>query len=198
MESRIEKLIAFEKEIMPERLESTLKSLEKEYQLHGERADANFLKTAENMFLETARLQKEGKKKPVSYLCVSPLMCSAVSGEDNLLIALYDDDWYLDLQPVYSYWKPAFLFQHVHEDMDFFSAKAHKEFIRLEDFEIARVEFDYLNNFYLLLQLYCARKMKALKELPAFQQMEVSEDFSVLFGEYMGGMTPVHQPKEES
>lgn len=195
MPDRKEALLAFAQEILPERLEQSIRSLEEAYRKRREEIDASFLRAAEALFRETARRQAAGEKEAIAYLCISPLLCSAVSGEEDFLLAAYGADWHLDFNPVYAYWKPLLLYECLRADMAFFSAKAHAKFVQLEAYEIQQVRLHYLEQFFLLAGCFCQSIAEEALKSPAFGQVQKEEPFTVLYGEYMGKMGQLYPLK---
>ena len=90
----------------------------------------------------TAECRKSNKK--INYVILSPLESSIITKSYELMVAVYDENMYLDQSPVRRYWKPDFLFQYIEEDFGALMSYLHKKVIRLKDFETAEVRRMYV------------------------------------------------------
>lgn len=96
----------------------------------------------------TVECRKSDKK--INYVILSPLESSIITKSYELMVAVYDENMYLDRSPVRRYWKPDFLFQYIEEDFGALMPYLHKKVIRLKDFETAEVRRMYVLNYIFL------------------------------------------------
>ena len=95
--------------------------------------------------------QKE--QKAVKNIILSVLYSSSLTKSYELQIAFCDERMFFDDTPVYEYWTPAFIFEHVENDITDFKRKAAAKIPRIKEYELDDVRSTYLWNHYFMVML---------------------------------------------
>lgn len=141
-------------------------------------------KSFEDVWLHGILCCKE-KEKQVKHIVISILYSSNLTGSYELQIAFWDDRIYVEDNPVYEYWAPTFIFEHIEDDMRFFKKKMIAEVPRIKEYELESIRGAYiLNHYFLVIMLL----MELIPAVPKEKYMEagiLAEDVEISFGRYM-------------
>ena len=147
-------------------------------------------------FVKTVRrgiqsCQKE--QKAVKNIILSVLYSSSLTKSYELQIAFCDEKMFFDDAPVYEYWTPAFIFDHVEEDIGDFKRTAAAKIPRIKEYELDDVRSTYLWNHYFMVMLLLRELVPAAVEEVYGECNMPDADVVVSFGRYMEKSIPLYQ-----
>ena len=135
--------------------------------------------------------QKE--QKAVKNIILSVLYSSSLTKSYELQIAFCDERMFFDDTPVYEYWTPAFIFEHVENDITDFKRKAAAKIPRIKEYELDDVRSTYLWNHYFMVMLLL-RELVPMAVEEVYGECNMPDaDVVVSFGRYMEKSIPLYQ-----
>lgn len=158
---------------------SQCRRLEKEYGKPERR------KQALEVFARLFRLAAD-KEKQVSWLGIQYLYSSLETQSHELLLSLYNREFYYDSEPVEVYWRPTCFFECFEEDMESVMKELRKQYPRIWRYEEEVVRRICVEYYYGAIQQLCVDLREEIMETEAFQTADKGEDFSAFFGRYRG------------
>lgn len=127
--------------------------------------------------------EEQGRK--VQYIVLSLLDSSLLTKSYEIQITFFDENTYLDEDPVCRYWSLDFLFKSVEDDMAYFRKKASQKVIRLKEYETDEIMKKYVMNYYYQAFTLARNMTPEVMERLCLEYSCTSEGIQVLFGRYM-------------
>lgn len=172
-------------------LRSSMQILMKEYKENEETILQTFQQTLEKLYQMAAEIQTKGKKEALSYLGISYCLSSAYTGNYEFRLDVYDKELYLDEIECCVYWKPDFIHTCLERDIAYFSKKIKEKIPRVREYEERQFIMAYMRNYMYIVLEFLRQKLPEVLERIKRDNVKISEDFKVFFGEYMGNCTIV-------
>lgn len=138
---------------------------------------------AQTVYRGAAVCSDMGKK--VNYIILSILFSSSLTKSYEIQIGFYDDRLQLDDAPVCEYWSPAFIFEFIEEDMEFFKRMAARKIPRIKEYELEGIRNTYIWNHYFLVMLLLRELIPAPVEEICQKFNVLDEKVKVILGRYM-------------
>lgn len=124
--------------------------------------------------------------KEISWLGICILETSLVTGSYEILLSLYDQDFYFDPDPIESYWCPPGFMECFEEDMEVVIKRLHTQFPRIWRYEEVAVRCRCIDYYYAALCQLCRDLREEITETVAFKNVKKAKCFTVFFGQYRG------------
>jgi len=140
-----------------------------------------------------ASMQKQNKKGSLGYLVFSFLRYGEYGNGPELRIDAMDDGFYLDKQETAAHYHPEFLWDRYVGDIELLYKKAGEKFIRLQNYELDEVKKEYTDSYYAVLYRMLESLAGLVMETVADSGIPITEDFKIVFGEYMGNGTVLYK-----
>lgn len=153
--------------------------LEEEYRKRECRTKA--VTVFESLFERAKKEQKE-----VAWLGICCLHTSRVTGSYELLLSLYNKDFYFDSSPIETYWRPPYFFEFFEEDMGLLIKRLKQQFPRIWSYEEEFVRSVCEQYYYAAVSQLCRDLEEEIMGTKGFREAEKAEKFSVFFGRYRG------------
>lgn len=134
----------------------------------------------------TVQMQKKGAKRPIRFLGLCYCNSSLLTGNYEMRLDLYDNDFYLDEEECCIYWCPAFITRYYERDALFFQKAIKQYFPRVRSYEIQQYLSGYYKNYIFVIKEFLCQKMPEVIRKVSWSDLLVEEKLEVLFGEYMG------------
>jgi len=174
---RRQKILNLSHDFLTKKFEETKLKLDKHFSENKEEIINEF-----NLFINN--LIEKSKNKPVTYLQICYLRSSSITESLEFKISFHNEKFYLDTQETYSYWQPSFLFIYLNEGMEEF--KKHCLVTpKLTIFELKEVKQMYINFHYSHMANYMKELCENLKENLISQNLNITENFQILYGGHM-------------
>lgn len=152
----------------------------------------------QEVFQKAERMQKSGARGSICTMSISYLQCSTLTGNYELRIDLYDQDFYLDSAECCTYWKPEFITRYLLKDVEYFKNAIRFKVPQIKTYEMQQFIDGYILNYvYLLEQFFRQILPRILSKTKTLFQGVAENDMTVVFGEYMGKGIAVAGGKEE-
>lgn len=142
--------------------------------------------TFDQLFVQAEQQQTENRKDKARYIVVSHLYSGFVSGSYEYRIDILDESMYLDTQECCVYWQPRFLFPYTEADHQWFKTMLRKKYIRLRNYEIRKVEWNYQFYYHSIIYHLLKNMVNEIERMESFIHMQKTDETLFLFGEYMG------------
>ncbi len=185
MENRRKQIFEYGSSVLTGRLESSARLIHQYYVQNRESIEQDFLDTYSQVFSETVRVQKAGRKQPIKWICTSYLRSSILTGDPKFHIGLYDAGFVLDKTEIQGYWHTEFLFQPIKNDMSYLTQQLRQKFIRVMDYEIKDFSIQYAQLFFAIAEYIHDDLTPLLIKLPCFLDMDKADPVHFTFGEFL-------------
>lgn len=175
--------------------EKRMTVIRKDYAVNQIKHDQEIISIIENLLLKWKSLY-DGQTRALMYVIISPLSSGAITRRYEFQIALFDQNLYLEENPLCVYWKPGFIFKDIEEDMDAYKQMAAKEIIRLREDEVYEMRRRYALCHAYITMFYMDGIVRKVYELPIWREV-AKEDAKVMYGTYMEQMVELGTVREE-
>ena len=180
------------REYLKIRFEESEKLIREEYLIHESEIYQNLTDVISGGLMRCMQITKK-----VKYVVVSTLESSNITQSYELQIAFFNEKMYADDTPVYTYWKPMYIFSKVEEDICFAKEKMSEKIIRIKDYEMAPIKKEYLLNHYFLALLFLRQLLPDVLERSEELYSCLEPEATVLWGRYMEKNILVYQMGEK-
>ncbi|WP_349948726.1 hypothetical protein ABFV83_10015 [Lacrimispora sp. BS-2] len=126
------------------------------------------------------------EQKEVSWLGICYLHTSLQTGSHELLLSLYDEEFYFDPAPEELYWRPPCFFECFEEDMESVMTGLRRKYPRIWRYEEEAVRRICVEYYYAAVSQLCFDLAGEIMETEAFQKAVKAESFTAFFGRYQG------------
>lgn len=157
----------------------------------SESAD-EFIRAMDALFVQTGTLQRQHRKAAVTFLNIHYLRASLLDGTFRLLLNAYSSRYYFDPMETDSDWCPKWIRQNYLSDMEYLEQQARKRNIRIPRMELQNIRQKHYMDYVLLLPGFCQMNVERVLALSSFSELEVDQEFGIVFGEYMGPIIPLY------
>lgn len=170
-------------------LHSSMAALMEEYKKNEKEILQGFQNTLEKLYLTAAEMQMNRGKEALSFMGICYCLSSAYTGNYEFRLDVYDKAFYLDENECCVYWKPDFINTYLERDIAFFRKTIKKKVPKVREYEEQQFVIGYMRNYmYIVLEFLRQRLPEVLGRIKR-EDVKISEDFKVFFGEYMGKCT---------
>lgn len=176
---RIEQLKVTADQLERELFSAQCRRLETEYQ------NINCRNMVIEIFEKLFNLAAE-QNKEVTWLGVCILNSSLETRSHEVLLTLFNQEFYFDLTPVEVFWRPPTFKECFEEDMDIVMRKLRNKFPRIWAYEEAQVRRVCVEYYHAALCRLCQDLWSEVMERKAFKAVKKTADFAVFFGPYRG------------
>lgn len=152
-----------------------------------------FQNALEELYFKAKEMQFIGKKDSLSSLGVCYCLSSVYTGNYEVRIDLYNEEFYLDESECCVYWKPDFIVSYLVKDMEYFRKTIKQKIPQIKIYEEQQFMTGYMRNYMYVLLEFLRQKMPNASEQMHKHGIRISEDFQVFFGEYMGRYVVINQ-----
>lgn len=167
-------------------LRSSMEVLMKDYKENEYIVLQNFQKTLEKLYRMAEEIQANGKKEALSYLGICYCLSSAYTGNYEFRLDVYDKEFYLDEKECCVYWKPDFINTYLERDVEYFRKAIKEKIPRVREYEERQFIVGYMRNYMYIVLEFLKQKLPEVLGRIKKDNVKISEDFKVFFGEYMG------------
>ena len=192
-EKKTKQIIEITNEFLPQRLEKNLAEIKKNFATKPMIYAKGLLDSLKEVFVETKRLQSEGKKGKTAYISFSFLYSSALLNKNGFRIDVYDKYFYLDKQEVCTFWEPSEIFRYVEDDMKYVERRLDASFIPVDPNERIELYNSYLVNYYQITLELLMELVKLIETMKGFKEMQKEETVMITVGEFMDQFECVHK-----
>lgn len=180
-------------EVLSDIWKNRLTVIQSDYESNHAKYDKDIIDKMENLLLRWESSEPTGTLK---YVIISPLSSGVITKSYELQIALFDQNLYINENPLCFYWTPEFIYRDVDEDMAAYRKTAAKKIIRLREDEINEVRRRYVLCHAYICMLYMDKIVREVFETSIWKKV-VAEDVKVLYGTYMEQMVELGTAQEE-
>ncbi len=152
-----------------------------------------FQNALEELYFKAKEMQFIGKKDSLSSLGVCYCLSSVYTGNYEVRIDLYNEEFYLDESECCVYWEPDFIVSYLVKDMEYFRKTIKQKIPQIKIYEEQQFMTGYMRNYMYVLLEFLRQKMPNASEQMHKHGIRISEDFQVFFGEYMGRYVVINQ-----
>ena len=131
----------------------------------------------------------------VKYLVFHRLLSSGYTGSHEISMAMSSDALYLDEKMSCVYWKPEIFYCGLENDMKQVRQILSKKYLRIEEYELLRIEQCLLSYDWELLCEFLSWEAARLIERMKASSLELEDEIQVLCGCYMDRLNVVYQEK---
>ncbi len=195
MSGREQQLIEISTRIFAEIWQNRLLSIKTDYETDQYRYDREVIGMIEKLLQRWKQLY-DGQTKELQYIVISPLNSGVITRSYEFQIALFDQDLYIEENPLCAYWTPTFIYRDIEEDIMLYRQKASKEIIRLREDEIYEIRRRYTLCHAYITMFYLNKIVRKVYELPIWSEIAV-QDIKVLYGAYMEQMVELGIAQKE-
>ena len=180
-------------EVLSDIWKNRLTVIQSDYESNHAKYDKDIIDKMENLLSRWKSSEPTGTLK---YVIISPLSSGVITKSYELQIALFDQDLYINENPLCFYWTPEFIYRDVDEDMAAYRKTAAKEIIRLREDEINEVRRRYVLCHAYICMLYMDKIVREVFETSIWKKV-ATDDVQVLYGTYMEQMVELGTALEE-
>ena len=140
------------------------------------------------------------RDKRVEYIVLSILRTSLLEGKGMCLISGYDENWYLDMNPVEGKFDSGFIFSFFHEYAEIIDKERKKYIGKITYGDIEKIKRERFMDYAGFLYAIFNNSMESIMELEELEKSNISETVQMRIGEYMDEteMVEIEQIKLES
>lgn len=187
------------RQMMEPIFQDSMEQMMKEYKLRENEILNELCGKVAGLFELAKKMQEEGARDPITDLGICYLLSSNLTGNYELRLDLYDRDFYLDEEECCTYWEPEFLTTYLKKDREYFKKEIRKQIPQIKTYEMQDFLDLYRNNYmYILLQFFQQMLPEIFKRIEKKSEGITTEEFRVIFGEYMGNFDVIYGKEEES
>ncbi len=180
-------------ELMEPILYHSITTLLQEYKKDEEKILRTFQDVLEELYLKAKEMQLSGKKDSFSYLGVCYCLSSVYTGNYEIRLDLYNEEFYLDESECCVYWKPDFIMSFFIKDIKHFEKAIKQKIPQVKTYEEQQFMTGYMRNYMYVLLEFLRQKMPNVLQQMQEHGLRISQGFQVFFGEYMGKCTVINQ-----
>lgn len=141
-------------------------------------------------------MQIQYKKGKMQYLIFSFLRYGIYLNTLEICMDALDDNFYLDEREAAEYYCPVFLQDRYSEDVKYLFKLAGKNFVRLQNYEWIKLKEKYTEMYNSIIFHLIVNLSGQIAEIVMESNVKVSEDFMILYGEYMDKATVIYKKGE--
>lgn len=153
--------------------------LEKEYQ--NEMLRDKVKEVFGNLFQKAIEKEKE-----VAWLGICFLNTSLVTKSYEVILSLYNQDFYFDQEPIEVYWRPPMFAEYFDDDMKMVINALREKFPGLRQYEETCVRKTCVEYYYAAFSQLCITLRDDIGEIEEFYNMKKANHFTTFFGQYRG------------
>lgn len=173
-------------------LHHSMETLMKKYKINEKIILESFQNALKELYLQAEVLQSHERKGSVSYLGICYCLSSVYTGNYELRLDLYDEEFYLDENVCCVYWNPDFIVSHLKEDISYFQRTIRQRVPRVKMYEEQTYVAGYMRNYMYVALEFLKQKMPIVLEQVEKDTIKMAKELHVFFGEYMGRCTTVY------
>ncbi len=170
-------------------------NIKKDYEINRRQYDNEIIEIMHNLLLSWEHLYKD-QEKNLKYVIISPLSSGVITRSYELQIALFDQELYVEENPLCAYWTPKFIYKDMEEDMALCREKVSKEIIRIREDEVYEMHRRYALCHAYAVMFYMDEIMWKVYELPVWLKIAV-QDVKIMYGTYMERMMEIGKIRKE-
>ncbi|MCH5258669.1 MAG: hypothetical protein J1F18_02890 [Lachnospiraceae bacterium] len=182
-------------EVLSDIWKNRLAVIKSDYEANSMRYDRDILDQMENL-LQRWENMYSNPVGTLKYIIISPLNSGIITKSYELQIALFDQDLYINENPLCFYWSPEFIYKDVEKDMAVYRKTASKEIIRLREDEVNEVRRRYVLCHAYICMFYMDKIIREIFKTSIWKKV-AADDVQVLYGTYMEQMVELGTALEE-
>lgn len=163
------------------------------YKRDEERIFGAFQNALEELYSKAKEMQLSGKKDSLSSLGICYCLSSVYTGNYEVRLDVYNEEFYLDESECCVYWEPDFIVSYLVEDMEYFRKVIKQKISQIKIYEEQQFLTGYMRNYMYALLEFLRQEMPNVPEQMQKRGIQVAEEFQVFFGEYMGKYVLMNQ-----
>ena len=185
---RMEQVLETASAPVENQIQSAYAELQAYYDVNREDIDRRFMDLFQQLFSMGVTAQQNGKGA-ISYLAVSHLYSSLITGTGEFILALYDDRLYFDDDPINIYWSPVFLWEQFNRDMEEIERALKGRLTRLKKYELDAVKTEYAERFFEIGHKMFADYTVLIISMMENSSLKITPGFAVIYGGYLDTAT---------
>lgn len=170
-------------------------NIKKDIDTNRQQYDHEIIDIMKNLLLEWVQLYGS-QEKNLHYIIISPLSSGVITRSYELQIALFDQNLYIEENPLCAYWTPKFIYKDIEEDMKICREKVSKQIIRIREDEVYEMRRRYALCHAYLAMFYMDEIAWQIYELPVWAK-SAAQDIKIMYGTYMERMVEIGKVKKE-
>lgn len=194
-DEREQQLYRTARKILSDIWKNRLVVIKSDYEANSMQYDRDILDQMKNLLLRWDGIYSN-PAGTLKYVIISPLSSGVITKSYELQIALFDQDLYLNENPLCFYWTPGFIYRDVDKDIEAYRKIASQEMIRLRKDEVNEVRRRYVLCHAYISMFYMDKIISKIFEMPVWKKV-ASEDVKVLYGTYMEQMVELGTAQKE-
>ena len=137
-------------------------------------------------------------EKMIGYIDISWLRTSIKNGENLVLVSAYDSTWFLDKEPVQTYYDATWILQYLHKLKSELIIESRKYFGLIKRPYIEKLMWDVFNKeFTGFIYPLFRNVIEDVLRLPEYKVLNKENFFCITFGEYMDATMPLWVESKE-
>ena len=132
-----------------------------------------------------AKEQQESRIKTLHYLSVQPLRVGIRMNKLMFRVQVMEDTFYLGKRDIAEYFYPDAFQKKYDNDVALLYQETRKKTIRMQQYEWSEVRNQYAKQYITWLYLMIRNSVSSIVACLEKSDVKISEDFKILFGEYM-------------
>ena len=184
MDRRIEFFRVFS-EAMPEETKEVGELILQEFIDKKEEITSAFLSAVDVAWGKCIEKQKNQEKGTISYLLLSPSLFGVNTGSYDVIISAFDENMYFDTASAVGYWRPDFVYRHVHIHLKPITKLLEKHFIRIMKYELEEFRQLYASLYHIFLFKPLLILSQEIHNSSRYNEVKKAENIEVLLGKYM-------------
>lgn len=194
-DEREQQLYQTARKILSDIWKNRLTVIQSDYEANCAQYDKDIMDKLENLLLRWDGIYSNSAGT-LKYVIISPLSSGVITKSYELQIALFDQDLYLNENPLCFYWTPEFIYRDVDKDIEAYRKTASQEMIRLRKDEVNEVRRRYVLCHAYISMFYMDKIIREIFKMSIWKKV-VSEDAKVLYGTYMEQMVELGTVRKE-
>lgn len=186
-------ILQFLQPYMEERFQETCRQMQTEIEKNGHAIWNELKETINELLLYVDKMQKQHKKGKIKYFVCSFLRSSIYLERLEFYIHVMDEGFYLDEQETGAYYCPQFIQKPYLEDINYLHEKAAEKFMRMQKYERYDINEEYIEFYDSLMYKMMESVSELIMETIEKSGIPMSEDFKVIYGEYMGNAAILYE-----
>lgn len=132
-----------------------------------------------------AKEQQESRIKTLHYLSVQPLQVGIRMNKLMFRVQMMEDMYYLGKRDIVEYYYPYSLQKRYDDGVALLYQETQKKIIRMQQYEWSEVRNQYAKQYITWVYLMIRNSVSSIVACLEKSDVKISEDFKILFGEYM-------------
>lgn len=194
-DEREQQLFQGARRVLSDIWKNRLTAIQSDYEANFAQYDRDIIDQMENL-LQRWENTYSNPTGALKYVIISPLSSGVITRSYELQIALFNQDLYINENPLCFYWTPEFIYKDVEKDMAVYRKTAAKEIIRLREDEVNEVRRRYVLCHAYICMFYMDKIIREIFETPIWKKV-AADDVQVLYGTYMEQMVELGTAQKE-